>query len=142
MATVGLRELRQERAGQPVPLAFAVGLDVREGLDRGSEGLRGMDLAHARARQPLDEHFDRAVGQLQHLQDGRERADLIEVARLRIVDVGLLLRDQQDLLVVLHRFVQRDDRRLPPDEQRDDHVRVDDHAPQRQNPNVAARRGD
>ena len=71
-------------------------------------------------------------GQLQQLQDGRNGADPVQILALRIVDVGLLLRDQQDALVGLHGEIERDDGFLPADEQRDHHVRIDHHVAQRQ----------
>ena len=59
-------------------------------------------------------------------------ADGEDVLRRRIVLRGVLLRDQQDLLVVLHHVLERADGLLAPDEQRHDHVREDDDVPQRQ----------
>jgi hypothetical protein len=50
----------------------------------------------------------------------------------RVVDVRLLLRDQQNLLAGAHRLVERENRLLAADEQRNDHVRVHDHVAQRQ----------
>ena len=63
-------------------------------------------------------------------------ADAVEVVRLRIVDIGLLLRDQHDPLVGAHGDVERLDGFLAPHEQRDHHVRVDDDVPQRQHRHV------
>ena len=56
----------------------------------------------------------------------------IDVVGGRIVLGGVLLRDQQDLLVVLHHRFERADRLLAADEQRHDHVREDDDVAQRQ----------
>ena len=71
-------------------------------------------------------------GQLQQLQDRGDRADAVEVVGLRVVDVGLLLGDEHDPLVGPHGHVERLDGLLPPDEQRDHHVRVHHHVAQRQ----------
>ena len=83
-------------------------------------------------RAALDQHLDGAVGELEQLQDGGERADVVDVLEARVIDVRLLLGHQQDLLAGTHRDVQGQDRLLPADEQRDDHVRIDHHVTQRQ----------
>ena len=70
----------------------------------------------------LDQHLDGAVRQLEELQHGSDRADPMDVVRRGIVLAGVLLRHQQDLLVVLHDVFQRPDRFLAADEQRHDHV--------------------
>ncbi len=86
------------------------------------------DLCALRA---LDQDLNGAVGKLQHLQDRRDRADLVQVLRGRVVLRRLLLRDEQDVLAGLHRHVERLDGLGPPDEQRDDHVRKDHDVAQR-----------
>ena len=88
------------------------------------------DAVHVHARGALHQHLDRAVGQLQQLQDLRQGADRVEVAGIGVVGFGGLLRDEQDLLVGLHRLLQRAHRLVPPDEQRDDHVREHHHVAQ------------
>src|SRR5690606_38338545 len=85
----------------------------------------------ARALHALDEHLHGAVRELEELEDRLERADRIDVLLRRLVDIRLLLSDEQDLLACRHRFVERDDRLLPPDEERKHHVRIDDDVPQR-----------
>ena len=64
----------------------------------------------ARALAAFDQHFHRAVGQLQHLQDVGDAADLVEVLGRRIVLGGRFLRDQHDALPGLHRRFERLDR--------------------------------
>ena len=127
-----LLELRDHRAHQHVHLALVVGLAFADRAGLGGEVVAGDELLDLRALDAFDEHLDRAVGQLQQLQDARDRADVVEVLRRGVVDVGLLLREQQDLLVDLHRLLEREDRALAADEQRDHHVRVDHHVAQRQ----------
>ncbi len=101
-----------------------------------------VELLDAGAVHALDQHLDGAVGQLQELQNGRDRADPVQIFGLGIVDIRLLLGDQQDALVGLHGQIQRDDGLLPPDEQRNHHVRVDHHIAQRQHGHAAhCRRG-
>ena len=100
-----------------------------------------VELFDAGAVDALDQHLDRAVGQLQKLQDGRDRADPVQILALRIVDVGLFLRDQQDALVGLHGEIERDDGFLAADEQRDHHVRINHYVAQRQYRHAAERGG-
>ena len=102
------------------------------GVTSAEKNSPSVELLDAGAIDALDQHLDRAVGQLQQLQDGRDGADPVQVLGLRIVDVGLLLRDQQDALVGLHGQIERDDGFLAPDEQRNHHVRVHHHVAQRQ----------
>ena len=78
-------------------------------VDLGGEHFARVQLVDPRALDALDQHLDRAVRQLEQLQDRRDRADSIQVVCLRIVDVGLFLRDQQDVLVGLHRQLERQD---------------------------------
>ena len=124
-----------ERASTSSSL-LVVRVGVGLGGDIGGVVLAGVQALDARAVDALDQHLDGAVGQLQQLQDRGDRADAVQVIGLRIVDVGLLLRDQHDALVGLHRDVERLDGFLAADEQRDDHVRVDHHVAQRQDRHV------
>src|SRR5262245_36621616 len=94
-------------------------------------GARGIafDLG---TRGALDQHLDGAVGQLEHLQHARERTDLVDSGGRRIVVGGVLLRGQQDEGVGAHHLLERLDRLLAPNEERNDHVREDDDVAQRQ----------
>ena len=76
--------------------------------------------------------------------DPRDRVDLDErVVRARdavadgagIVDLGIFLRQQQDLLVVCHRGFERENRFFATDKQRDDHVWINHDIAQRKNGN-------
>ena len=100
-----------------------------EGLE---EGLVLGEAQDARALAALDQHLDRAVGQLQELQHRADGADGVDVVGRGIVLGGVLLGDQQDLLVVLHHVFERAHRLLAADEQRHDHVREHDDVAQRQ----------
>ena len=90
------------------------------------------DAVRGRALHALDEHLHRAVGELQHLQDRRDAADLEHVVGLGLVLAGGLLGDQHDLPARFHRDLERLDRFRAADEQRNDHVREDDDVAQRQ----------
>ena len=89
--------------------------------------LRGVGALHA-----FDQHLHGAVGQLEHLQDARDAADLEHVVGLGLVLAGGLLRHQHDLAARFHGRLERLDRLRPAHEQRDHHVREHDHVAQRQ----------
>ncbi len=55
------------------------------------------------------------------MKDGRDGSDAVQVVRFRVVDIGLLLRNQHDSLVGAHGNVQRLYRLLTADEKRDHH---------------------
>jgi hypothetical protein len=80
----------------------------------------------------FDQHLHGAVGQLEHLQDGGDAADVVEVLGLGLVLGGGLLGHQHDALARLHRGLERLDGLGSPDEQRDDHVREHHHIAQGQ----------
>lgn len=127
-----LIELRHDRAAQRFRLG-AVGV-VR--LERhhlaGELRLLFFDRQRLRALQALDEHFHGAVGQLQHLQDVRDAADIVHVLFGRLILRGGLLRDEHDVLAAFHRHFEGLDRLRPAHEERDHHVRENDDIPQRQ----------
>ena len=127
-----LLELRDRRARQRLDLLLLAGLlDDRLGI--GLEELVVLGEAqHARALAALDQHLDRAVRQLQQLQHRADGADRVDVGGGRIVLRGVLLGDEEDLLVVLHHVLERPHRLLAADEERHDHVREDDDVAQRQ----------
>ena len=125
-------ELGDGRAGQRLDLVLGAQA-LGDALDLGLEVVGVVGVAHdLGARRALDQHLDGAVGQLEQLQHGGERAHLVDGIGRRIVVAGVLLRRQQDLLVGAHHLFERVDRLLAPDEQRHDHVRKDDDVAQRQ----------
>ena len=85
------------------------------------------------ARRALDQHLDGAVGQLEQLQDARQRADFEDRVHGRIVVGRILLRRQQNEGVGAHDFFQRLDRLFAADKERNDHVREHHDVAQRQN---------
>ena len=94
------------------------------------EALVFLPLDGAGALDALDQHLDVAVGQLQRLDDVRDAAHRVDVRRLRIVDRGVVLRGEEDLLVGRQRMFERAGRRRPSDDERHHHVREDDDVPQ------------
>ena len=107
------------------------GLRQRDGGRHEYRGLH-LDGLDAGALRAFDQHLDGAVGQLEHLQDVGEAADAVEILRLRFVLGGRFLGHQQDVLAAFHGHFERLDRFRATDEQRNDHVREDDHVAQRQ----------
>ena len=98
----------------------------------GFEELALAGVAHdLHAPAAFDQHLHGVVGQLQQLQHGAERADGVDVLGPGIVLAGVLLGDQQDLLVVLHDLFERLDALLAADEQRHDHAGKHDNVAQR-----------
>jgi ATP-dependent Lon protease len=84
------------------------------------------------ARSALDQHLDRAVGQLEQLQHARKRADLEDGTRRRVIVGRILLGREQDEGIGTHHLFERLDRLFASNEKRDDHVREDDKLTQRQ----------
>ena len=127
-----LVELREQRAAHRLDLV-GVGLLGGDELDLGLEvGLVGEHALDARALHALDQHLHRAVGELQHLQDRGDRADVVEILGGGLVLGGGLLRDQDDVLALLHRGLERLDGLRAAHEQRDHHVREHHHVAQGQ----------
>lgn len=129
-----LVELLRHGAAQGFDLAGLVGFGLgRHGHDGAHEvGLFIHDLLDQRALLAFDQHLDRAVGQLEHLQDGGHAADVEHVGRRGFVLGGGLLGHQHDAAVALHGQLQRLDALGATHEQRDHHVGEHDHIAQRQ----------
>jgi hypothetical protein len=89
--------------------------------------------ADFRALDALDQHLHGPVRQLEQLQHGGKRADLVNGVGRRIVVAGVHLRDQENIGVVPHHLFERANGLLAADEQRHDHVREDHNVAQRQN---------
>ena len=127
-----LVELLRHRAAQGLNL----GRRLTRGLHRhhfGGEVLFGVvDGLGLGALHAFDQHLHGAVGQLQHLQDAGNAADLEHVLGFWLVLAGGLLRHQHDLAAGFHRGFQGLDGLGAADEQGDDHVREHDHVTQRQ----------
>ncbi len=117
-----------------VLLEHLVGLELDVvGLQIGKQ--RAVVVAHVEqpsAANALHHHLDVAVGQAQVLHHLGDHAELVHVRALRIVDLGIELRDQEDPpLLGEQRPLERPHRGLAADDERRHHVREDDHVPQR-----------
>ena len=135
-----LLELTDHRAAEGLELGLVL-LRIDDRLGLGLEEFLGVRVARdPRALGALDQHLHGPVRQLEKLEDGRDRADLVDIVHAGIVVARVLLRREQDLLVVAHHVLERAHRFVAPDEQRDDHMRKDDDIAQRQD-RIEARRG-
>lgn len=104
-----------------------------QGLDLDQEELPVAHVfAHPSALVALDQHLHRAVREAEQLHDGADRPDLVDVFGGRLVGAGVLLSDEEDLLVAVHRLVESQDALLAPDEELRDHVREYDDVTQRE----------
>ena len=88
------------------------------------------DAFDAGALAAFHQHLHRAVGQLEHLQDVGDAADVVHVLGAGLVLGRRFLRDEQDALARLHRGFQRLDRLGAADEERNHHVGEYHHIPQ------------
>ena len=95
-----------------------------------------MQLIQACPRLALDQHFYRAVRQLQQLEDGGDRTDFVNVARIRIVDRSVALGHQHDFIIGLFDHFEGPNRLVPSHEQGRNHVWKHDDVPQRQHRKV------
>ncbi len=87
---------------------------------------------HARTRGALDQHLHGAVGQLEQLQNARQRTHLVDGVGRRIVVGSILLRREQNVDVRTHDLLQRADRLFATHKQGNDHVREHHDVAQRQ----------
>jgi hypothetical protein len=94
------------RAHQRFQLRSRIHLEV-EGLDHRPE--IALILAHRddlAALHTLHQHLDVAVGQLQALDDVRHRSHAVDFIGTRLIDRGVMLRGQKNLLVGRQSFFQ------------------------------------
>ena len=113
-ALLGLLGLLDDR-----DLGGDVGAVLLEGLDPGPDEALGQD-AHP------------AVGELQHAHDQGDRADVVDVLALGVLDLHVLLGQEEDHPVGRQGDVDGVLGFLAPDEERGDHVGEDDDVPQEQ----------
>ena len=93
------------------------GFEVAVGID---------DLQDLAALKAFDEDFDVAVGQLEALNDVDDGADLIDLVGLGLVDTGVVLGGEKNLLVAGQSFFQGADAGLPADHEGRHHEGKDD----------------
>ena len=86
------------------PASFCFGEHLH---DDAVEALVFLPLDGARAIDALDQHLDVAVGQLQALDDVGDAAHRVDVVGPRVVDRRVVLRREEDPLVLQQRVFQR-----------------------------------
>ena len=105
-----LVELGQHRAHQYLGLALIQCRGLQQ-VDVGGEVVLVVeDFVDRAALCTFDQDLDGAIRQLQHLQDGRQGADAVDVIPIGVVLPRVLLRHQQNFLVVVHRRLERGNR--------------------------------
>src|SRR5262249_40895832 len=117
-----LLELRHHGARERFGLLLLTRVLADRFGDRLKEQVVIREPNDACALSALDQDLDGAVRQLQQLQYRADRADRENVGGRGVVLGGILLSDEQDLLVILHHVLKRPHRFLAADEERHDHV--------------------
>ncbi len=104
----------------------------REIRDAGAEVVVLLDVVeHAHPAHALEHDLDGAVRKVQVVEDLHERPDAVQVFRAGLVDGGVPLGDDDEILVRLDRPLDGVHRRLPTDEDRRCHRRKYDDVSQR-----------
>ncbi len=99
--------------------------------DDAVEALVFLPLDRARAIDAFDQHLDVAVGQLQALDHVGDAAHREDVFGPRVVDRRVVLRSEENPLVLQQRVLERAGRRGPSDHERHHHVRENDDVAER-----------
>ena len=125
-------EIGLHRAHQRLDLAGVPGL-IGKRLDRRLEEIgAGRERLDARTLLAFDQDAHGLVGKLEQLQHGRQRADAVKPVGVRIVVAGILLGQQENLLLLVHHLFEGAHGFLAAHEQGHDHVREYDDVAQRQ----------
>ena len=98
--------------------------------DRKAAGI--VNVRHRRSVATFHQNLDRAVRQLQQLENIRDSPHLVQLVSGWVVVCCVALGNQQDLLVVGHGIFQGLNRFLPADEQGQHHMRIDNNIAQGQ----------
>src|SRR3990167_5067864 len=127
-----LFELAEQAAGKDLGLALG-NLNLIDQLHFGAAMTFDLDKAlDLAALLTFDQHLDGAIRQFQQLQHSGYGTNAIETGFIRIIVGGILLREEQNLLLARHGRFEGFDGFFAPDEQLDDHVRIDHNIAQRQ----------
>jgi hypothetical protein len=126
-----LLEQRHDAAHRAFDIAAGLAL-LRQHLDHDPvKALVFLPLDGAGAVDPFDEDLDVAVRQLQALDDVGDTPHRVDVFRPRVVDRGVMLRGEEDALVLEQRMFERARGARPSDHERHHHVGEHDDVPQR-----------
>lgn len=97
-----LVELLDDRATHRFDLRFIARLGFHGGQLGGEMAVEFSDLVDACALCAFDQHFNGAVGQLQHLKDVGNATDFVDIFGRGLILGGCLLGSQHDALALLH----------------------------------------
>ncbi len=107
--------------------------DVRERAELAEQVRVGVDaVVEADALEPLHEDPECPVGNLDHLVDEGDRADVVDVVPARRFDGFVARRDQREQAVACDDVVDQPDRALLPDRERRHRLREDDRLLERE----------
>jgi len=126
-----LLEQRHDAAHRALGLAVGFARLRQHLHDDAVKPLVFLPLDGARAVDAFDQDLDVAVGQLQALDHVRHAAHRVDVFRTRIVDRRVVLRRQENALVLQQRMLEGAGGARPADHERHHHVREDDDVAQR-----------
>ena len=124
-----LLEVSKQRTGQRLDFTPLFGPRFECGNARAEERFSILEPFDSRPLPSFHQHLHSAVGKLEELQNCGDRPDPVNLLNRRIVLAGVHLRDEQDPLVTLHRLLERLNRPIPADKERDHHVRIDNDIP-------------
>ena len=100
------------------------------GFDLKEPAFSLLDLQQAGARDALDEQLHVAVGQLEMLDDHGRGSDGVDLVGRRVVEAGVALRRQEELLVTAQRLLDGEQRRAAADDEGHHGLRKDHDVPQ------------
>ena len=126
-----LLEQRGDPRGRLLDLRAGLGLHGNQTNRGAEEAFVARHLHDLGAFGAFDQHLDIAVRQLDALHDICERSDLVDFLRLGVVHRGVVLRDEENLLVARQRVFQGAHGGFAADDERVHHLREDDHIPHR-----------
>jgi hypothetical protein len=126
-----LIEQRDRRAHEHLLLALVDLEGLVHRLDVGRKrAFRGQETVDTGPLIAFDQDLHGPVGELKQLQDVGQGSDLVEILHARVVDIGALLGDQEDLFVARHRGIERANRFVSADKERNHHMRINNDVPQ------------
>ena len=124
--------LQHRHAGAALRVVLVERRLVERGHLGAQVGLRLDVFLYLKPTAALDDDGLRAVGHLDELQDGGERAGGVQVFRPRLLGVGVFLRHHADQLVGGERVFDELEAGVAPDSNREDDAREEDGVAERQ----------
>ncbi len=126
-----LLEQRDHLAHRLLDVAGGFFLPLQHLDDDAMEAFVLFPLDHPRAIDALDQQLDVAVGKLEALHHVDDAAHRVDVVGAGVVHGGVVLRREEDSLVLRQRMLQRPDGRRPSNHEGQHHVRKNDNVSER-----------